>query len=203
MHDKVILSSFGPILYLFHKFYKKMKKVFLLSLLTVFAFSCNKNPNNPVTPQSQNLPSQPGQPTTQFDAHFIPNWFNNDTLYGYVVDANGLPTSEHDTIFTKTVNDTSYIIHRNKQYYIWTVEWFGNDSFKADQQSYNNIVINDRLDTINAIIYDVIATVLPHKYKDERGNWTFQNQLLLLNTNPKYSIFTGYQGHYQAKHRKP
>lgn len=178
-----------------------MRYVFIVALMALV--SCSKNPNNPVAPSTPNNPTT----NTYYWSHFIPNWHAGDTLVGYVTDsalnAQGVFT---DTIFTKSSNDTSYIIHKGKQFYIWTVSLdlgAATDTFKDNQSLYQNVVINDRLDTTNAISWSMFNSVAPHKYKDKMNNWEYQHQLIIMyDQNPKYDRFKAYLGHYQALNKK-
>lgn len=175
-----------------------MKYLILLCLLVLFG--CSKNPNNPVTPTTPNNPTT----NTYYWSHFIPNWYNGDTLVGYVTDSllNAQGVFE-DTIYTKRVNDTSYIIHKGKQFYIWAAAWSSIDTFKTDKQFYINIVVNDRLDTVNAYSYSTLSSAYGHKYKDKMSNWAFQNQVLMLtDQDPKYDRFKAFNGFYQALNKK-
>lgn len=174
-----------------------MKKLLIFASIFI-AIGCQKNPNNPVTPSTPNNPVT----NTYYWAHYIPNWYNGDTLLGYIADSNGIPTGVYDTIFTKSLNDTSYIIHKGKQFYIWTTSWLPTDTFKTNQQIYINVVINDRRDTVGALSWNLGNSVATHKFKDKAGNWEYQLQYLYLpGNNPKYDRFKA-MGSYLSKNKK-
>jgi hypothetical protein len=165
-----------------------MSKGLYFVIVLCLLFACKKtNPNNPATPSN---------PTTNYYAHYIPNWWNNDTLVGMILDSNQVPAG-YDTVYTKTVNDTSFIIHKGVKYYIWCTAWIGEDSFKNNKDTYFNVCINTKPDTIGMPIklYNNNVAV-PYKYLDSHNNTAYQLQRIVLNTEAKYSVFKSYAGQY-------
>lgn len=163
----------------------------LIIILIVFA-ACKK-PSTPVTPAT---PTPSGAV-----AKFMPNWWNNDTLYGTELDANNTPTGKYDTIITKTVNDTSFIVYRGKQYYIWVEPATATDTFKTDKQQYVNIVISPDKNINNAISKSLLNSASGHKYKDQQGNWSYQSQAIMLNDWKNFKKVN--MGFYQSKRQYP
>lgn len=129
-----------------------MKNYLLLSLC-IIAFSCKKSNNNP--------PATPTNPTTNIWKHFVPNW-RYDTIVSY---DNNLPPKHSDTLITNSVNDTSYVIYKGKQYYIWTEAISQYDTFKTDLQVYANCIISPTLKTSDNIAPNLQVIAQPYKYK--------------------------------------
>lgn len=154
------------------KTYHKMKKLFPLLLLLA---ACSKNNNPPATPNTPN----PINPNGAI-AKFIPNWYNNDTLIAIVLDSLN-HAKGYDTIITKTANDTSYIIYKNKQYYIWREPFVSTDTMLPNQKQYSNIYISPTTNKAQAISKSGLNTAVPYKYKDQQGNWSYQAQGMMIN----------------------
>lgn len=146
------------------------------NVLIIFACICMVACKKTATPTTPSTPT----PTTTKWAKFIPHWWNNDTLYATVLDSLNQPIGQ-DTIITKNVNDTSFIIYRNKQYYIWTESISGLDTFENDRMQYGNIKISLDRNTNNTITNSILNTAIPHKYKDQQGNWSYQRQMIGIN----------------------
>lgn len=182
-----------------------MKKILILlaSVLTIYGCAKKTNTPNPA-PGTPSQPNTPNNPSGNYWSYFIPNWYDNDTLIGYVQDslsnANGI---FWDTVYTKSVKDTSYIIHNGKQFYVWTEQWLPNDTFKKDYDTYFNVIVNDRLDTINATSNSVLNAASPYRHKDKMGNWSYNQQsLMLIDQDPKYDRFKAFNGYYQSRKQK-
>lgn len=148
--------------------------IFLLIALS----SCNPNNNPTPTP-------------TGFTGHWIPNWWNNDTLIAYELDSMNHFTGYVDTIFTKTVLDTSMIIYRGEKIYVWKEPLFVTDTFKDNQQTYVNCCISPTLNKANAYSYNAFTGVAPYKYLDAQNNWSHQYQSILVNNYAHFRKVNG------------
>lgn len=178
----------------------------LFFLVVFFSFAACKKNNTPVTPTSNNNPSNPGNPNNPNNpgrqtAWYIPNWYSGDTLVGDVLDSMNQFTGERDTIFTLTVNDTSFIVYRSQKYYIWTESIFGTDTFVSDAQQYTNCRIGTAPDSAHIVSSSTMNSVGPHKYKDQQGNWTYQRQQIMLGDWKHFRKVNF--GHYSALNTKP
>lgn len=135
----------------------------------VAACSPNTSPVPPVTPTPQPVVS----------AHFIPNWADNDTLVGDLLNAAG-NTQGYDTIYTKNVNDTSFIISNGIKYYIWVEPMTAFDTFVNNQLVYHNICISPTTNKADAVSMSTNNGVYPSEYMNDQGNWQKQKQVLTI-----------------------
>lgn len=169
----------------------------LIVIATFLFFSCNKpstppvTPNNP-TPNNPNNPNNPQTPT----AWYIPNWLTNDTLTGLIVDSSGTPTG-YDTIYTLTINDTSFIVHKNKRYYLWKEAAYTADTLIPNQNSYANCVISPTTKIADAISKSIGNVASPNKYVNAWGDTMRQPQSLSIGdpthfkVNVAYGVYSG------------
>lgn len=139
------------------------------------------------------------QPELIYARHPIPNWYSGDTLIGIIVDEQGKPTGEHDTIFTKTVQDTSFIIHKGIQYYIWTVSFSQKnkpDDFLPNERIYMFVRCNTIFSYENAPVTGTnVDFASPHKYL-ENGQWKSQIQRIAL--RGETTVFKARWGEYNG-----
>lgn len=179
----------------------------ILIALALFAVACKKGTTTPVTPNTpsntnpSNNPNNPNNPnSTVYWSHYLPNW-KTDTLTGEIADTNLINQGIwYDTIFTETVNDTSFIIHKGIRYYIWTMSLTGLDTFVNDELVYFNIFINTKPDTAGAIIKGGInVQAYVGSYLDN-GKRKDAQQKLFLDVDINRSIFkTRYNGYYNGR----
>lgn len=165
----------------------------LLFLLIVLS-ACSK-PSTPTTPSTT---TTPGSGTTLTSAKYIPNWYNNDTLYGLVCDTMGNWTGNYDTVFTKTVNDTSMIVYKGISYYIWWNPMLPTDSFELDKMQYGNMAISTKKDTTGIISLGLLNGASPHKYKNQSGSINHQQQAVMINIRTG-TPFVAFNGYYQSR----
>ncbi|WP_276131622.1 hypothetical protein [Polluticoccus soli] len=161
----------------------------ILILLLCCLVSCSKK-TNPTTPTNPPV----NTPTSKY----IPNWYSGDTLYGMLTDTMGQFTGKYDTVYTKTVADTSFIIYNGVQYYIWWSPLTSTDTFKNDQLQYSNMAISATKDTTGIVSHNLLNSATPHKYKDQQGVTNHQKQLILVNDRSKIN-FKAWNGSYQSR----
>lgn len=164
-----------------------MKNVIMILLLCCFV-SCKKK-TNPTTPTNP--------PVNTPTAKYIPNWWSGDTLTGFITDTMGQITGKFDTIYTKTINDTSFIIHNGIQYYIWWEPLFTTDTFKENELQYSNIALSTTKDTFGVISHSWLNSASPHKYKDQQGVTNHQQQRIMINDRSKVN-FKAWNGAYNS-----
>lgn len=178
-----------------------MNKVLFMAVMLWLA-GCTKPGNPPTTPGNNNPsnPNNPNNPTTA-QAHFIPNWYSGDTLYGTILDNMNQWTGDYDTIFTLTIKDTSFIIYKSKRYYIWKEPLLATDTFVNNESTYVNCVVSPTTNIADAISESALNGAMPHKYIDAQGNWSYTIQSIVLNDWKKFAKVNGgvYMSRYQKK----
>jgi hypothetical protein len=152
-----------------------MKK-YLLFIFPILLFSCAKKSG----------PKSGAKLTTTIEQNFIPNWHSNDTLIGMIVDSSSSFVG-YDTIYTNNINDTSFVIYKGIQYYIWTIgltDIHGDViPFQNDTKTYANCCINIiPFDTTGAISFKLYNSVFPDKYL-QSGAYIHQQQEVIIQDN--------------------
>jgi hypothetical protein len=112
-----------------------------------------------------------------FTGHFIPNWHDDDTLYGDNVV--GGVSMGYDTIFTDNVNDTSFVRIKGNRYYIWTKDMSSvGFTFDPDDMQHQWLVISPTLNAADAVLDYDASIARPYKYKTSTGEVRYQYQVI-------------------------
>lgn len=156
----------------------------LLTLATGLA-ACNGNNNS----NTNVTPTQPAQPYVRW----IPNWYSGDTLVATEVDAaTGLPSGEFDTVYTRTVQDTSFVVYKGQRYYIFQYRAYPYDTTDKVSQVIPVCISTTRDTTGSVISLASITSAGPYRYRDaQTGQWIHQPQNLVMGDHVFFPLALG------------